>query len=486
MFFHKHLNGRVRFYILSGLGVFMITLSAAIVYVSKAFPYGRWEISNLWIYITLASMMGLVLLGFWALVSRLKPSVTALSLIFAVGLIARLMMFGSNPVMEDDWHRYLWDGASVANGVDPYQYAPAEAALTTRLGEQLSLSNNPDLRRLQELTEENSTVYGRINYPYLKTIYPPVAEGAFGVSHLIAPFSLNGWRGVLLIVDLISFGLILWALGLFGRSYLWVGLYWWNPVVLLEVFNSGHMDGLIVPFLIAALGLAKLDKLGFAVTALAGAAAVKLWPILLAPLLVRKYMFDPKRLIPLAVLFCTITFALIWPQLRYVFNDPDQGLVAYTEGWRRHAFLYSILVEGPFSATSDAVRTSRIFVLISVSLGALWLAWRNSGELCKVSEESKMAARFLAVTALLIFLSPTGYPWYQVWLAAFIPFAPRLGFLALMVTAPIYYTRFIFGDENLFYQWGWVSLAFGVPLILLLVPERYWQKLSRTPTVRHE
>ena len=158
MFFHKHLNGRVGFYILSGLGFFMITLSAAIAYVSQAFPYGRWEISNLWIYITLASMMGLVLLGFWALVSRLKPSMTALSLIFAVGLIARLMMFSSNPVMEDDWHRYLWDGASVANGVDPYQYAPAEAVLTTRLGEQLSLSNNPDLRRLQELTEENSTV----------------------------------------------------------------------------------------------------------------------------------------------------------------------------------------------------------------------------------------------------------------------------------------------------------------------------------------
>ena len=92
------------------------------------------------------------------------------------------------------------------------------------------------------------------------------------------------------------------------------------------------MDGLLVPFLVAALGLAKLDKLGFAVTALAGAAAVKLWPILLAPLLVRKYMFDPKRLIPLALLFCVIAFVLLWPQLRYVFTDPNQGLVAYSEG----------------------------------------------------------------------------------------------------------------------------------------------------------
>jgi len=480
MFFHTPLKGRAGLYILSGLGVLLLVLSGAIAYLSQAFQYARWDIfPELWIYISLASAMGGVLLGFWALARRLKPSAAALMLIFAVGLIARLMMFTSNPVMEDDWHRYLWDGASVANGVDPYQFAPAEASPTDLFGEKQRLSDDPDLRQLQELTEENQTVYSRVNYPYLKTIYPPVAEGAFGLAHIIAPFSLNGWRGILLAVDLISFCLIIWALGLFGRSYLWVGLYWWNPVILLEVFNSGHMDGLLVPFLVAALGLAKLDKLGFAVTALAGAAAVKLWPILLAPLLVRKYMFDPKRLIPLALLFCVIAFALLWPQLRYVFTDPNQGLVAYSEGWRRHAFLYSILVEGPFSGFSDPVKSARLFVVITVSIGALWLAWRNSGGLSEAKGESQMAAGLLAVTALLLFLSPTGYPWYQVWLAGLIPFAPRLGFLVLTMTAPIYYTRFILGDENLVYQWGWVSLAFGLPLILLLVPESFWRRFSR-------
>lgn len=487
MFFRTPLTGRAGFYILSGLSILMLLLCGAIVYVSQAFTYGRWDIiPNLWVYITLASMMGGILLSFWLLASRLKSSAAALFLIFAVGLIARLMMFTSNPIMEDDWHRYLWDGASVVNGIDPYQYAPAEASLSNPLGDKLGFSEDPKLRRLQELSEDNKRVHSRINYPFVKTIYPPVAVGAFGLSHIIAPFNLNGWRGVLLGVDLISFVLIIWALGLFGRSYLWVGLYWWNPVVLLEVFNSGHMDGLIIPFLIAALGLVKLNKHGFAVTALAGAAAVKLWPILLAPLLVRKYMFDPKRLIPLALLFCTVTLALIWPQLRYVFTDPSQGLVAYSEGWRRHAFLYSILVEGPFSGFEDAVSSARIFVLMSVSVGALWLAWRNSGGLSDEIGESDMAAGLLAITALLLFLSPTGYPWYQVWLAALIPFAPRLGFLVLTMTAPIYYTRFIFGDENLFYQWGWVSFAFGFPLILLLVPEHYWQKRLRTPTVRHE
>ena len=250
---------RTRLYALFGLGVLSLTLTGAITYVSQGFSYGRWETVGVWVYISLAYLMGVVLLGLWGLLPRLKPSLGALKFIFAIGLITRLMMFASNPVIEDDWHRYLWDGASVVNGIDPYEYAPAEASLLNPFGEEVSVSDDPDLRRLQELGAEHTLYHGRINYPYIKTIYPPVAQSAFGLAHLIAPFSLNGWRTVLLGVDLISFCLIIWVLGLFGRSYLWVGLYWWNPSVLLEVFNSGHMDVLIVPFLVAAFGLAKIN-----------------------------------------------------------------------------------------------------------------------------------------------------------------------------------------------------------------------------------
>ena len=462
-----------------GLGALTLILSGAIAYLSQSFPYGQRDISSLWGYIALASMMGGVLFGFWVLASRLKPNIPTLAFIFIIGLIARLMMFSSNPVLEDDWHRYLWDGASVANSIDPYEFSPAQASLANPFGDEVSFSDDPDLRRLQEMSQANEKLHSRINFPYLKTIYPPAAEAAFGLAHIIAPYNLNGWRTVLLAVDIISFCLIIWALGLFGRSYLWVGLYWWNPIILLEVFNSGHMDGLIIPFLVAALGLSKLDKMGFAVTALAGAAAVKLWPILLAPLLVRKYMFDPKRLIPLALLFCLITFVLLWPQLQHVFGDPNQGLVAYSEGWRRHAFLYALLVEGPFSVFSDPIAAARLFVLFAVSIGALWLAWLSTDAKPKMTNESKMAAGLLSVTALLLFLSPTGYPWYQVWLAGLIPFAPRLGFLVLTMTAPIYYTRFIFGDESPLYQWGFVPVAFGLPLILLLIPEQFWREIGR-------
>lgn len=462
-----------------GLGVIFLVLCAKIVLISAEFTYARWEGLDLyiWQYIGLAAGLGLVLTALFAVLPRLKAGRPAFTIIFAIGLLARVMMFASTPVLEDDWHRYLWDGASVANGIDPYKFAPAEATPRNLLGEPVDWSEDPDLARLQDLTEVDFTLYTRINYPYYKTIYPPVAQGAFGLAHLLSPFSLNGWRAVLLIVDLSSFALILWTLGLFGRSSLWAGLYWWNPVVILEVFNAGHMDGLIVPFLVIALALAKQNRLGLAVMALAGASAVKLWPVLLAPLLVRRYIFNLRRLIPLALLFCGFAFVLLWPQLRYVYADPDQGLVAYSETWRRHAFVYSLLVEGPFRFFGDPVTAARSFVLILVAGGALWLAWRQPQQ-AKNGDQVPMAAGLLAVTALLLFLSPTGYPWYQVWLAGLIPFAPRIGYIVLTILAPIYYIRFILGDADPVYQWVWVPVAFGVPLLLLLVPEKTYRRFA--------
>ena len=470
------ISDRSGLYSLAGLGILVLFLCGLIVCVSGEFLYARWDIiPYIWQYIALASGLGVLLLLFLGLVGRIRPSRKALAIIFIVGLAARGMMFVSTPVLEDDWHRYLWDGASIANGIDPYKFAPAQAAPVNLLGEEIPWADDPELLRLQELTEEDFTVFWRVNYPFFKTIYPPIAQAGFGVAHLISPYDLNGWRAVLLLVDLISFGLIIWALGLYGRSYLWVGLYWWNPVVLLEVFNAGHMDGLIVPFLVGALGLARLGRHGFAVMALAGAAAVKLWPVLLAPMLVRKYMFNFKRLSLLAGFFCVVALILLWPQLRYVFSDPDQGLVAYSEAWRRHAFLYSVMVEGPFRWFGDPVSAARGFVLLSVAGGALWFAYRNP-QLGGLADEERMAAGLLAVTALLLFLSPTGYPWYQVWLAGLIPFAPRLGYVVLTITAPVYYIRFILGDQDPVYQWLWVPLAFGLPLLLLLVPRAIYRR----------
>lgn len=471
-------RGRAGLYALLGLCAIWLGGHLWITVISAEFTYGRSpQDAPTGLYIALASGLALACIGLIPLIRRLVPTRRLIGLIFLVGLAARALMFFSTPVLEDDWHRYLWDGAVVANGGDPYEFAPAQATPLTRLGEPLDWSDDPDLLRLQELTEEDFEIYWRINYPYLKTIYPPIAEAAFALGHILSPFRLNGWRAVLFVLDLGTFALLVFTLGLYGRSPLWAGLYWWNPVVTLEVFNAGHMDGLIVPFLVGVLALAKLGRLRLAVVTLAGAAAVKLWPALLAPALVRKWMFRPLPLIGFAALFIAATLILLWPQLQYVFTDPDQGLVAYSETWRRHAFLFSALAEGPFRELQEPDRFTRNVSALLIVSGSLLLAWRSSP-----STRDALPDTMLLTTALLLLLSPTGYPWYQVWLAGLIPFAPRYGALALMVSAPLYYTRFLYGDADPFYQWCIVPIAFGIPLLLFAVEPNLRQQRIHVST----
>ena len=42
----------------------------------------------------------------------------------ACGLAARAILFASEPVLEDDYQRYLWDGAVTAQGLNPMRSRP--------------------------------------------------------------------------------------------------------------------------------------------------------------------------------------------------------------------------------------------------------------------------------------------------------------------------------------------------------------------------
>ena len=154
--------------------------------------------------------------------------------IVAAGLAARLVLFASEPILEDDYQRYLWDGAVTANGHSPYAVSPKDALV----------NGSGDLGRL---AQEGEPVTQRINHPDLKTVYPPVAQGAFALAYLIKPWSLTAWPSVVLLFDLATLGIILLLLRDIGRSPLWSVLYWWNPVVIKELFNSAHMEAVVLP-----------------------------------------------------------------------------------------------------------------------------------------------------------------------------------------------------------------------------------------------
>ncbi|MEM7222308.1 MAG: glycosyltransferase 87 family protein [Pseudomonadota bacterium] len=377
---------------------------------------------------------GLVFMALpWALV-RARPTVGALWAMVAVGLLMRLILLGSAPILEIDYFRYLWDGAALAAGLNPFAVAPAEVLA----------GQAPEAWRA--LGKAAGPLLEQINYPHLRTIYPTVAQSAFALAHLLEPFGLTALRLVLLAAEGLALGLLLLLLKACARAPLWAALYWWNPLVVKESINSAHMDGLLLPFLLGALLLAARGRAFWASGLLALAAGVKLWPALLLPSVLRPLLGRWHLLIAAGALFAGITALLFWPLLASQL-DRGSGLIAYAQSWERNDALFG-LIRGAITALLpehlDAGRLARLVVGIAVVALAFGL------NRTAAPDGRTLVARALAVTATLFLLSPTGYPWYFLWIAPLLAIVPVTGLLALTALLPLYYLRFYFEEGDAF------------------------------------
>lgn len=78
------------------------------------------------LFVALQVSAGAVYLAVSLLPKRTRDRRALLIVIAAVGLLLRAAAWPSQPILEDDFHRYLWDGATSSAGVSPYRFAPAE------------------------------------------------------------------------------------------------------------------------------------------------------------------------------------------------------------------------------------------------------------------------------------------------------------------------------------------------------------------------
>ncbi len=418
-------------------------------------------------------LMVLAGLGYWLLIWRWNPRACHLSLwlVFSIGLILRLLMVVSTPVLEVDFNRYLWDGAVTAHGLNPYRYAPDQ------------ISEHPERvpKVYQKLAREGAPVLAGINHSYLTSIYPPLTQLFFAFAHWLSPWHLTGWRLLLLAMDLVSFGLLLALLQHLRRPLIWSLLYWWNPLLIKELFNAGHMEGLLFPFLLAALLALLKRRKSWALVFLALATAIKLWPALLLPLFLRKGADRPAKMGLYAAGFTALCLLLLWPLLSTW--GQTSGLSNYTTRWELNDVLFPWLVRGwaallPYLGMHPgwAQQWARFTVALLVGLSALLVA------IPPVLRFQQWARRALVVVAVLFFLSPTQFPWYGLWLLPLLVLEPVPALLFLTVTLPIYYLRYVLEARGLagwFDTWG-VWLEFG-PVLLWLA--RDWIR-ARRPWLR--
>jgi alpha-1,6-mannosyltransferase len=318
------------------------------------------------------------------------------------------------PGLDDDIHRYIWDGRVQRLGYNPYIVVPSDPALAALH------------------TAETRT----LNNPNLPTPYPAGAELFFRAVTAIHE-SVFALKAAFVVCDLAIVVVLLDILRRSRQGAHWLLAYAWNPLLATEVAGSGHID--IVGALLLLISVAALGRRwrGVAAMAFALAVAIKLLPIVLLPLYWRRVRFRD-------CLLAVILFVLLYVPFFTHGRIPFGSLATYVRQFR---------FNDPVFATLERVVVPQLLVGAAVAAGFLTAIWLRS----KTPAGSSDAFAWPMAASLLC--APVVYPWYLLWLLPFLRSAAALPIIIWTVTIiPTYYVWHL---RRLGRPWvvpGWIML----------------------------
>lgn len=371
-----------------GIGIGMAVLSQAALVLASRFLTPSWWDYRLFV-LAFGASFTLYLAAVAMLVRCGAPDTWAAAAVLALAIPLRLFLALNPPVTSGDIWRYVWDGRVMAHGVNPYQFAPSDPALAS-------------------LRDDH--VYPRVGLPDLRTIYPPLAEAFFGVAYAFTPDRVIGLKLGLVLGELAAAWWLIPLLRQARRSPAWLAAYAWHPLLMVEVAQAGHVDGLALPLVVLALRAALRRRHGWAGAFLGAAALVKFYPAVLLPALWQ------RRDWRLPVAFAAVTAAGylaaagpggVWLRNGAVFGSLSQ-VVSTTRF--NPGFLWGGVqrLTGWLEANPDIAATAALMLLLLAVAG--WVAWLAPRPGDNPAVELAQRATVMAGSFLLV--SRMVHPWY--------------------------------------------------------------------------
>lgn len=297
----------------------------------------------------------------------LRGAIAPRRAVIAIGIGLRVIFLFATPQLSGDVWRYLFDGRSLASGVNPYNALPDDP---------------------------------RVNHPEIPTIYPPHAEILFAVVH-----QLTAWRLLLLACDVA-------AMLLLGDGALALATF---PPLLFEGAWSAHVE--IVAALLLLVAWRRRSGAAFA-----AAVGMKVIPIAALPAL---FLRSTKR----ARFVLAFTFVLLAPVLPFVMTGPLMpGMRDYATRWVFNSPAYDAVffaVDGldaaphlkkAFTAIKDTWHLEPIAHFVYYHLYADYLTRAALGCVALLLIVWWRRDPIASICALIV-CSPAIHPWYWLVLA---------------------------------------------------------------------
>ena len=431
------------------LGAGALLLYGVITWLSYSFIYGQGHLHRP-IFLFLTVYAGIFVCYFLAVYQLLRLSgqgaKSRIVLLIAVfGLLFRATLFFSQPIQEDDFYRYLWDGAVVASGLNPYQFAPLR--VQQQLEKKAAEAPLQPYVQLAEQDAQLSFVLSRVNHPHIPTIYPPFAQAIFGLTSWIAPGSLSALRLVFLAFDLGICGLLLVLLRHLALSPLLLVVYAWSPLVIKETMNSTHYDVVPTFCLVLAVVLMVKGRGVLAHISLAAAVLGKLYPVLLMPVFFARMWKAHgcgRALLGLsaagAVLI--VSYAPFWQVGQALWT----GTRTFAEQWQTNSLIFPGIV-----AVVDERWLANVLVGLGLGGAVLLVSYRSERH-----DDRQFVWSNGLMLSLMFLLSPVGNPWYFICLVPFLAIFPFRSWLLLSGLLSLHYVSFYYlyrGRLETFHIW---------------------------------
>lgn len=333
---------------------------------------------------------------------------------------------------DNDMVRYVYDGRLQQLGYNPFSVIPSDPAVAGTHDE----------------------VTRRMPSRNARTPYPAAAQLFFrGVVTLSE--GLRVMKGALVACDLLTIAVLLAWLRSTRRSPWLALIYAWNPLVILEVAHSGHIDALGALWIAVSAWMLSVGRGMPAAIAFVLAVASKLLPIVLVPLYWKRIRIRDAAVagLVLAALYLPFSSAGLLP-LGAVPNVIEH-----------------IRFNGPLFRFLAAQFTPQGAAAIAVLAGlavAVWMRWRTT---------AADPAAWAWPMAVSLAAAPVIYPWYLLY---FTPFLFSRATIPLLVwtytTLPVYLVwhlsrdgyRWIVPTRVLWFEFGTI-IAVILAMIVLKV-----------------
>lgn len=369
-------------------------------------------------FLVLFSMAFFIYLAIVVRIGKSPTSVNSFGIVIIFSILFRLILLPSVAIHENDFYRYLWDGKSFKNGINPFKYAPAEV-------NSANAETNQEIRQLKELRDKNPLYFERINHNGIPTIYPPAAQTIFAAASTAKEDSILMLKSIFVFFDILAVVAIGLLLTHFKMNPSLALVYGWSPLVLKEIANSGHYDSITIFLVLLSLYFLVKNKLLSSTISLACASLTKFYPMLLLPLYIRRIKIRHFLAFAVGVIGIYIPF-FIWGHtgMHKVFT----GLGTYSQKWAYNGSLF-VIVQSVLNTIHLKVGSE--FFLAKVITGLVFVILLLYWAFKRSDEPLGLLKRTLFVLTALFLLNPVGEPWYFCWTIPFLCFFPYRSLILL-------------------------------------------------------